>query len=298
MKKLMVVMHMSGAYAEQTFYKEKKEGWQICQITCQDIEGTNCYCDDAAKESLRERVRPYSYEGIHFLDSGNYHYLSLLWLEKIKEPFSLILFDHHPDLQAPSWGGITSCGGWVREALLTNEKLQRVYLVGVDAHLIEDVRAEDEASNKAGVQMSDATGNTISAKKLWEKIRIGINAVLIRKNGEVRSHRHSGRGDKRLFRVAVLRDCHCFSERSRTASLLSEIRERRRRNIFKFGADSGADRGNFIQSLAVFIASLNAAGRNLSRGADFTRIQNENVVTETRSGRTEHAAELTAAHHP
>ena len=112
MKKLMVVMHMSGAYAEQTFYKEKKEGWQICQITCQDIEGTNCYCDDAAKESLRERVRPYSYEGIHFLDSGNYHYLSLLWLEKIKEPFSLILFDHHPDLQDPSWGGITSCGGW------------------------------------------------------------------------------------------------------------------------------------------------------------------------------------------
>ena len=28
MKKLMVVMHMSGAYAEQTFYKEKKEGWR------------------------------------------------------------------------------------------------------------------------------------------------------------------------------------------------------------------------------------------------------------------------------
>ena len=26
MKKLMVVMHMSGAYAEQTFYKEKKRG--------------------------------------------------------------------------------------------------------------------------------------------------------------------------------------------------------------------------------------------------------------------------------
>lgn len=103
-------------------------------------------------------------------------------LEKIKEPFSLILFDHHPDLQAPSWGGITSCCGWVREALLTDEKLQRVYLVGVDAHLIEDVRAEDEASNKAGVQMSDATGNTISAKKLWEKIRIGMPDFLQEKH--------------------------------------------------------------------------------------------------------------------
>ena len=179
MKKNMVVIHMSGAYAEQIFYKEKQEGWQICQIDCRDIEGTNCYCDDAAKESLRERVRPYSYEGIHFLDSGNYHYLSLLWLEKIKEPFSLILFDHHPDLQAPSWGGITSCGGWVREALLTNENLQRVYLVGVDAHLIEDVRAEDEASDKAGMQTFDTignatTGNIMSAKELWEKIQIGM----------------------------------------------------------------------------------------------------------------------------
>ena len=179
MKKHMIVMHMAGAYDEQTFYKEKKDTWKVDQVDCQDIEGTNCYCDDAAKESLRERIRTYSYEGIHFLDSGNYHYLSLLWLEKIKEPFSLILFDHHPDLQEPSWGGITSCGGWVREALLTNENLQRAYLVGVDAHLIEDVRAEEEACDEAGAQRSDATGNAttgnaIFAKKLWEKIQIGM----------------------------------------------------------------------------------------------------------------------------
>ena len=105
MKKLMVVMHMSGAYAEQTFYKEKKEGWQICQITCQDIEGTNCYCDDAAKESLRERVRPYSYEGIHFLDSGNYHYMTILWLTSMYQPFCLLVYDNHTDRQPPALGG-------------------------------------------------------------------------------------------------------------------------------------------------------------------------------------------------
>ena len=86
MKKLMVVMHMSGAYAEQTFYKEKKEGWQICRITCQDIEGTNCYCDDAAK-SLRERVRPYSYEGIHFWIPEIITICPCSGWKKIKEPF-------------------------------------------------------------------------------------------------------------------------------------------------------------------------------------------------------------------
>ena len=40
----------------------------------------------------------------------------LLWMEKITEPFSLVLFDRHPDTQRPSFGDITSCGGWVRSS--------------------------------------------------------------------------------------------------------------------------------------------------------------------------------------
>ena len=151
---------------------------------------------------------------------------------------------------------------------------------GVDRNLPLAVIAETRGLQNAG-----------------EKIRISVNTVLVRQNGEVRSHRHAGRGDKRLFRVAVLGDRHRFSERSRTAALLCEIRERRRRNIFKFGADSGADGGNFVQCFPVFIASLNTARGNFSRGADFTRIQNQNVIPEARGGRTEHTAELTAAHH-
>ena len=104
----MIVMHMSGAYEPQNFYDEND-----ILVDCRDISGTNCYCDDIAKHQLREKVANLSYHDIHFLDSGNYHYLSLLWLEKIKEPFSLVLFDHHPDMQPPSFGAITSCGGWV-----------------------------------------------------------------------------------------------------------------------------------------------------------------------------------------
>ncbi len=152
-----IVIHMSGAYRDMTFYKTCD--WM--EIDCRDIEGTNCYCDDAAKEELRRRFLPFSYEGLHFLDSGNYHYLSLFWLEKIKEPFSLVLFDH-PSRFA---GGFLWRNYILRrlgeEALLTNEYLQMVYLVGVDEKLIQEVRRQDmDSPSPDGA--------------LWSKVKRGL----------------------------------------------------------------------------------------------------------------------------
>lgn len=171
MKQQMIVMHMSGAYEEQTFYKQNQH--MVHEVDCKNIQGTNCYCDDVAKEELRRRIAAYSYEGIHFLDSGNYHYLSLLWLEKIDRPFALVLFDHHPDLQAPSWGKITSCGGWVREALETNSYLEKVYLVGVDAQLLSEVRLEDQKDQQEeNGDLPCETNDTYI--NLWERIQTGL----------------------------------------------------------------------------------------------------------------------------
>nr|MCR4823811.1 hypothetical protein [Bacteroidales bacterium] len=49
--------------------------------------------------------------------TGDYHYQTLFWLERIREPFSLVLFDHHPDDQAGAFGtDLISCGGWVADA--------------------------------------------------------------------------------------------------------------------------------------------------------------------------------------
>ena len=134
----MIVMHMSGAYTPQNFYGEND-----ILVDCRDISGTKCYCDEMAKNLLRERVAKLSYDDIHFLDSGNYHYLSLLWLEKLCQPFSLVLFDHHPDMQPPSFGDITSCGGWVKEALDRNPNLKHVYMVGVNPTLMEELDIDD-----------------------------------------------------------------------------------------------------------------------------------------------------------
>ena len=119
---------MTEAYDYQSFY----ETIENCSILdCKSLEGTRCYLDDLAKDALIERLVPFGADGIHFIDSGNYHYLSLLWLMKVDVNFNLVLFDHHPDNQPPSFGMITSCGGWVLEATETLPHLKKVYTYGV-----------------------------------------------------------------------------------------------------------------------------------------------------------------------
>jgi len=47
--------------------------------------------------------------------SGDYHYLTALWLRRLEQPFVLVSFDNHPDwdIRPPKW----ACGGWVNRAL-------------------------------------------------------------------------------------------------------------------------------------------------------------------------------------
>lgn len=173
------MMHMSGAYLPQNFFPDSG-----VVLDCRDIDGTNCYCDDAAKEMLRERIKDCDYQGIHFLDSGNYHYLSLLWMEKIQRPFSLVLFDHHPDLQQSSWGKITSCGGWVREALEQNRWLQSVYLVGVDEQLLAelyeaDFVAREDIADGGDVSLvkkntENSCDETCNDRNIWKRVQTGL----------------------------------------------------------------------------------------------------------------------------
>jgi hypothetical protein len=47
--------------------------------------------------------------------SGDFHHLTLIWLRRQVEPFTLVSFDNHPDwdIRPPRWG----CGSWVTRAL-------------------------------------------------------------------------------------------------------------------------------------------------------------------------------------
>ncbi|SKC47397.1 hypothetical protein SAMN06298214_0771 [Bacteroidales bacterium WCE2004] len=81
------------------------------------LEGTNCYCSEDSARAIRERIAGLPLHAVHAIGTGDYHYISLFWLERIGEPFQLVLFDHHPDDQPGAFdGGLLSCGSWVREA--------------------------------------------------------------------------------------------------------------------------------------------------------------------------------------
>jgi len=81
------------------------------------LEGTNCYCSADSAEQIRSRLAGLPLHAVHDIGTGDYHYISLFWLERIGEPFQLVLFDHHPDDQPGAFDdGLLSCGSWVREA--------------------------------------------------------------------------------------------------------------------------------------------------------------------------------------
>ena len=140
--KEMIIMNFSGVYERRNFFPSPNEKMEFLDLT--DIPGTNGYLDSEAQRGIRQRLDGIGPDGIHFLDSGNYHYATLFWLEKIQEPYELLVFDHHTDMQAPAWGDdLISCGSWIRHALLHDENLQRVFLVGPDADVVEQEIAEE-----------------------------------------------------------------------------------------------------------------------------------------------------------
>ena len=145
----MVIQDFTGVYADQPFMQGLRESAtperDIHWLDCTGIQGTDCYCDDDAVNAIRGQIAKAGIEnaeGIHFIDGGNYHYMSKIWTDMVQEPFSLVVFDHHPDMQAPRFGGILSCGGWVLEVLKNNRFVERTLLIGVADHLVDEIRAE------------------------------------------------------------------------------------------------------------------------------------------------------------
>ena len=152
-----IIQDFTGVYAEQPFMQGLRGRDATCYIDCADIPGTDCYCDDEAIEMIRRRIADAGISdahGIHFFDNGNYHYMSKIWTDMIQEPFSLVVFDHHPDMQEPRFGNILSCGGWVKKVLEENKFVQSVTLIGVADHLVEEIRSEI-ASHPAGARNDD-----------------------------------------------------------------------------------------------------------------------------------------------
>ena len=98
-------------------------------IDLRSLSGCAMYVDTEAEDEFRSRLKETDTGGIHFLDNGNYHYVTRFFLERIVSPFSLLVFDNHTDDQEPAFGGLKSCGSWIRDARCEISGLEEVMLV-------------------------------------------------------------------------------------------------------------------------------------------------------------------------
>lgn len=123
----IVVMDFSHIYENEKFYQSESVAW----LDMTDILETSGYCSEEAEKKIRKRIQDIAPEGLHFIDSGNYHYVSEFWMDKINYDFKLVVFDHHSDMQSPLFGDLLTCGSWIMRELDRNEYLKEVVFVGL-----------------------------------------------------------------------------------------------------------------------------------------------------------------------
>lgn len=132
----MLCLHnFTGVYEKQDFYKD----YSYELFNDRALNGVRGYMDDEARKYLLEEIKERSnLSSIHLLDSGNYHHLSRVYLDLIKEPFNLVVYDNHTDMQFSAFGNILSCGSWIADAYETLHNLNKIIVVGANSSYIEE----------------------------------------------------------------------------------------------------------------------------------------------------------------
>ncbi len=144
MKPEILVADFSGVYEAEDFLRcLQEQGLPVRHVALGEIEGTVCYCDAAAEAEIRRRLAPVADAGIRWIDSGDYHYVTKILAEFQQEPFVLVLVDNHPDDQEPAFGGVLSCGSWVKALRESQPMLQAVWTLGPD-HRIRGPKVDRE----------------------------------------------------------------------------------------------------------------------------------------------------------
>lgn len=123
---------------------EGKGADDVLWVDCSDITECDMYCSQAAEETIGERIDRFGIHGIHYIDSGNYHYVTKIMTDRIDRPFSLVVFDHHTDMQNAMINGMMSCGDWAGIVLERNRYLRQLVLIGPCDKDIQSIRVKNK----------------------------------------------------------------------------------------------------------------------------------------------------------
>lgn len=159
----------------QCYPKRKEPGleWHDCSA----IGGSRLYCSRDAEEKIKALIAPAGVSGIHFIDSGDYHYISKIMTDFIKEPFTLVLIDHHTDMQDASLGGdILSCGNWAKKVLQENPYLQKLVLIGQEKKVLDKLQSGARQQETNG-KLVEISYEELKNGKAHEKIKELLDEV-------------------------------------------------------------------------------------------------------------------------
>ena len=159
MKPSLLIADFTGMYEAEGFLQSLQDRRvPYRQVRLGDIEGTCCYCDPEAEAEISRRLEPFPEERVRWIDSGDYHYVTKILAAREREPFTLVLVDNHPDDQAPAFGGVLSCGSWVKELRETCPMLEEAWTLGPD-HRIRN------ASGTVDRELEEGIDDLVSALK-------------------------------------------------------------------------------------------------------------------------------------
>ncbi len=142
----VLITDFSGAFRRE-YFLPRKDRFEVLDFT--SLEGVKGYCDEASAAEISRRISHFCFPSekwreypVHIIDTGEYHYLSKLFTDSIDIPYTLLMIDNHTDLQEPAFGGILSCGGWLRETMLASCSLRNVILAGPEGKIVLYGRSE------------------------------------------------------------------------------------------------------------------------------------------------------------
>ena len=151
MKPSLLIADFTGMYEAEGFLQVLQDrGVPYRQVRLGDIEGTCCYCDPEAEAEISRRLDPQPEERVRWIDSGDYHYVSKILAAREREPFTLVLVDNHPDDQAPAFGGVLSCGSWMKELRESCPMLEEAWTLGPD-HRIRNLSGTVDRELEEGI---------------------------------------------------------------------------------------------------------------------------------------------------
>ncbi len=136
LKERINILNFDNCYLSQDYYRSIDYNW----IDLSELDETRCYCSEKSELKLEDILSSYRKNKVSFIGSGDYHYVSYILLKFIDQPFSLLVFDNHTDMQESVFGPILSCGSWILAAAKNIKNLRNIIIIGVNSVYIKNIK--------------------------------------------------------------------------------------------------------------------------------------------------------------